>query len=149
MNSDKKTTETPALESIFAIYADFEVSTRRSDPKITRFFRDSAAATGRRLEGVEAEKKELEDTLHRTEVELSATKDRISVLGEGLTSARKLLGAATIVNLLGSTLVAFGVNYLTNGQATPGWPMLIGGITIQTAIPAIMMASLPRGSRRE
>jgi F0F1-type ATP synthase assembly protein I len=57
--------------------------------------------------------------------------EQVAGLQRQLKIARKTQALAGILSLVGAILIGFGVNYLTDGRATPGWAMLISGGLMQ------------------
>ncbi|MDF1489421.1 hypothetical protein [Tessaracoccus caeni] len=105
--------------------------TTRPSRDTAQLFQEVAASMSSELDGLRAEHLVIK-------VNLAAANEREVALRTRLESVRRLQVFTSAINMIGAVLIGFGVNYLTDENATirlltGGWIMLGVGVTIQLA----------------
>lgn len=116
--------EPQKTESVWSVFATYDVTTKRPKDDITKMFRDLSISLGNEL-------RTLRDDHEKSSVALAAAHESISGLQNRLRTLRRIQFFAGALSLIGAVLIGFGVNYLTADQPTLGWTTLGLGILME------------------
>lgn len=110
--------------SVWAAATSYEVTTRRPKEEVALMYQRLAASLGGEL--TETRQKYVKAT-----AELAGQEGKITALKHRLQVTKRLQLLAGLMSLVGAVLIGFGVNYLTDDKASPGWAMLGLGSLLQ------------------
>lgn len=109
--------------TVMTVLSEYDVATKRPKEDVAVLLQNIAVTWGNQLEDLRVQHAQLE-------VSLAESRARVSGLEQRLTTVRRVRLLASLVSLLATTLVGFGVNYLTSDKTTPGWIMLALGVLL-------------------
>ncbi|MEY8656082.1 hypothetical protein [Brachybacterium paraconglomeratum] len=120
--SDPQRGPRPLME----VYAAYDVTTVRPDQDVAQLFRDATVSLTNDLE-------ELRSTHQETLISLATLREQLTAGQRQLEERRHAQALGSIMGLVGTILVGFGVNFLTSGDQSPGWAMLALGAVLEIA----------------
>jgi F0F1-type ATP synthase assembly protein I len=122
--SSSENLEPPKNQTVWAAFGGYDARARRPHEEALSLFK-------RIVESLGDSHDDLQRQYSASASELVKADEQVAGLQRQLKIARKTQALAGILSLVGAILIGFGVNYLTDGRATPGWAMLISGGLMQ------------------